>query len=62
MGQNPVLAPSEPFILALRSALNHLYDPDVLRLNPLVKIFGVDNRFDTPSALQNILTKAIESL
>lgn len=62
MGQKTVLPPSDSFIRELRSALNHLYDPDSLRQNPLADVFGVSNRFDTPSALQNLLTRAIESL
>jgi CheY-like chemotaxis protein len=55
-------SPSETFIHELRSALNHLYDPDYLRGSPLAVILGVDRRFDTPSALQGILTRAIEVL
>jgi CheY-like chemotaxis protein len=55
-------SPSETFILELRSALNHLYDPDFLRQSPLADILGVAGRFDTPSALQAILSRAIETL
>lgn len=62
MGQKSSLAPSSIFIQALRSALNHLYDPDYLRQSRLTLLFGVDQRFDTPSALQAILTRAIETL
>jgi len=50
------------FLKHLRDALNHLYDPDRLRRNPLGKVFGVADRFNTPSSLQRILTGAIESL
>jgi CheY-like chemotaxis protein len=53
---------SEQFLKHLRDALNHLYDPDRLRPSPLAALFGVADRFDTPSALQRILTEAIESL
>lgn len=53
---------SEQFLKHLRDALNHLYDPDRLRRSPLASIFDVADRFDTPSALQRILTEAIESL
>ena len=52
----------EPFLDALRTALNHLYDPDYLRRSPLAARFGVADRLDTPAALQRILTSAIESL
>lgn len=50
------------FIRYLRSALHYLYDPDQLRRSPLAPLFGVAERFDTPSALQRILTEAIEAL
>ncbi|MBN1811651.1 MAG: response regulator [Anaerolineae bacterium] len=53
---------SEQFLKHLRDALNHLYDPDRLRRSPLTSVFNVTDRFDTPSALQHILIKAIESL
>jgi len=53
---------SEQFLKQLRDALNHLYDPDRLRRSPLAALFGVAERFDTPSSLQRILTEAIESL
>lgn len=46
----------------LRSALNHLYDPDKLRRSPLTSLFGIADRVDTPLALRQILTDAIESL
>ncbi len=52
----------EEFLLYLRDALNHLYDPERLRRNPLAALFGVAHRFDTASALQRILTDAIQSL
>ena len=52
----------EEFLRDLREALNHLYDPDYLRHSPLATIFGVDGRFDTPAAVQRVLTEAIESL
>ena len=45
----------EDFLKHLRDALNRLQDPNRLRQNPLAALFGVDNRFDTPSALQRIL-------
>jgi CheY-like chemotaxis protein len=52
----------EEFLAHLRDALNHLYDPERLRRNPLAALFGVAHRFDTASALQRILTDAIQSL
>ena len=52
----------ETFLKHLRDALNHLRDPEVLRQSPLADLCGVADRFDTFSALQQILTQAIESL
>jgi CheY-like chemotaxis protein len=52
----------EEFLRHLRDALNHLRDPEVLRQSPLAELCGVGDRFDTFSALQRILTEAIESL
>ncbi|NOZ26881.1 MAG: response regulator [Chloroflexi bacterium] len=52
----------EEFLLHLRNALNHLYNPERLRRNPLAALFGVAERFDTASALQRILIDAIEAL
>ncbi|HEY64301.1 MAG TPA: response regulator [Caldilineae bacterium] len=52
----------EEFLLHLRDALNHLYNPERLRRNPLATLFGVADRFDTASALQRILIDAIETL
>ena len=52
----------EEFVEQLRDALNHLYDPERLRGNPLSGVFGVAGRFDTAAALQQILIAAITSL
>ncbi len=52
----------QEFLTHLRQALNHLYEPDRLRQNPLVALFGVANRPDAFSAMQNILIEAIEAL
>jgi len=52
----------EQFLDALRTALNHLYDPDYLRRSPLAAHFGVADRLETPAALQRILISAIDSL
>jgi predicted DNA-binding protein (UPF0251 family) len=46
----------------LRQALNHLYNPEQLRKNPLVEWFGFSERYDAPSALQTALTDAIQAL
>jgi len=51
----------DEFVQELRKALNHLYEPHCLRRSPLAALFGVANRFDTPSALARILTEAIET-
>jgi len=53
---------SEDFRKQLRSALNHLYDPDYLRNSPLAVAFDVTGKFDTPMLLQRVLTDAIEGL
>lgn len=50
------------FVGLVRSALHYLYDPDQLRRSRLAELFSVANRADTPSALQRILTDAIQSL
>jgi CheY-like chemotaxis protein len=52
----------EEFLKQLHGALNHLYEPDRLRQSPLAPLFDVARRSDTFSALQRILTEAIESL
>ena len=46
----------------LRSALNHLYDPDLLGHDPLASFLGIADRPDASSALYRILTEAIRSL
>ncbi|MBM4460686.1 MAG: response regulator [Chloroflexi bacterium] len=53
---------SNQFFLAVRGALNHLYDPEYLARSPLIELFGVAARYDPASALQQSLIKAIESL
>src|SRR5581483_4356372 len=47
---------------ALRFALNHLYEPQVLRTSPLVGALAAAGRANVPSALQRTLTDAIEAL
>ena len=51
----------DQFVGNLRSALHYLYDPDQLRRSPLAALFGVSG-FDAVSALQRILTDAVEAL
>jgi CheY-like chemotaxis protein len=46
----------------LRSALNHLYDPDELRRSPLAVALGIAGDFDAAATLQRILIDAIEAL
>lgn len=53
---------SEQFLIHLRSALNHLYDPYFLRSSPLVKLFGLSDGPDTPNALQRILNEGIAAM
>lgn len=53
---------SNLFFQAVRSALNHLYDPYFLRTSPLVKWFDLGDRPDTPAVLQRILNEAINEL
>jgi CheY-like chemotaxis protein len=61
MGQNQDSQINNQFLKHLRVALNHLYDPDQLRQSSLAAFFHVAGHFDTPSAIQRILTHAIES-
>ncbi len=53
---------SGEFLACLREALNHLYNPERLRHNPLATLFGVADRVDTAIALQQILIDAIQQL
>ncbi|MCC7354314.1 MAG: hybrid sensor histidine kinase/response regulator [Anaerolineae bacterium] len=46
----------------LRYALNHLYEPDILRASPLVRLLVPDDQAHLPMALNRVLTQAIESL
>jgi CheY-like chemotaxis protein len=52
----------ENFQRILRTTLNHLYDPDYLRKSSFAVWLGVAERYDTPTALRNILVDEIESL
>ena len=46
----------------LRSALNHLYNRDLLRDSPLIGYFGLGSRADAPLFLQRTLLEAIQAL
>lgn len=52
----------ESFLNLLRSALNHLYDPEVLRRNPLVQLLNCDRHFDPALALQQVLINEIHCM
>jgi CheY-like chemotaxis protein len=49
------------FIDYLRDALNHLYNADQLRKNPLAVILGVADRFESSTTLRKSLLEAIDS-
>ena len=61
-GQKAVELTRESFVAHLREALNHLQDPAILTESPLAALFGVADRFDTFTALQDILMEAIDAL
>lgn len=50
------------FLKHLRAALNHLYNSEQLRKNPLIPLFKLTDRFDSPAVLQRILIDAIEAM
>ncbi len=52
----------DTFVGHVRSALNHLYDPDELRRSPLALALGIADDFDAAATLQRILMDAIEAL
>lgn len=53
---------NDRFFQSVRSALNHLYDPEYLARSPLVGLFGLAGRYDPAAALQQRLIQAIEAL
>ncbi|MBI1881041.1 MAG: response regulator [Chloroflexi bacterium] len=59
MKTNPV---KETFIHELGNTLSHLYDPAVLRRSPLMPLFGLGPQAEALSALQHMLTAAVEGL
>ncbi len=56
------MSAEEGFIHHLRRALNHLYEPDVLRASPLAPLLLPPQQARQPMALSRALTEAIESL
>lgn len=56
------MAMPDGFIDDLRHALNHLYEPDVLRYSPLRRLLPDTKRARSPMALAQLLTETIESL
>lgn len=50
------------FIRHLRTTLHYLYDPSQLRRSPIAVLFGAENTFDRPRALQQIIIEAINAL
>jgi CheY-like chemotaxis protein len=52
----------EPFVEELANTLLHLYDPGVLQRSLLLPLFGLEQKSNPLSALQKILTSAIEAL
>src|SRR5688572_11023431 len=53
---------STSYLREVRHALNHLYEPEALRHNPLVQVFGIDQAGDVVSALRRLLLDTIEKL
>ncbi len=56
------MACQETFCRHLRYALNHLYEPDLLRGSPLLDLLLSPQEVRAPLALSHLLTEAIESL
>lgn len=52
----------ERFWINLRRALNHLYDPSVLRHSELIDTLGLGSHSNPVWALQSLLTEGVESL
>jgi CheY-like chemotaxis protein len=46
----------------LRRVLGNLYNPGLVRRSELMRLFGLAERRDAPTALQHLLTEAIEAL
>jgi signal transduction histidine kinase len=52
----------EYFLVELRRALRHLYDPTVLRHSPLLDLFSLNASANPHAALRRILTEGIQAL
>jgi CheY-like chemotaxis protein/signal transduction histidine kinase len=50
------------FLVALRSVLQHLYDPRELRRTPLLTLLGVPDRGNPASSLRQLLIEAVQAL
>jgi CheY-like chemotaxis protein len=55
-------AVDETFLDVLRHALNHLYNPELLRSSPLLSLFGIEGNFPATTKLQHILLDAIRAM
>ncbi len=56
------MSSSDEFSLHLRSALNHLYDPEYLAKSPLRRLLPAHVAREPALALQSLLIRAIEDL
>ncbi len=52
----------QPFLDALRYALNHLYDPELLRHSPLTRLWSDAGQVQAANKLQHALLEGIQSL
>lgn len=52
----------ERFLIELRRALRHLYDPAALQRSPLIPLFGLDKRANPQAALRRLITDAVQHL
>jgi CheY-like chemotaxis protein len=52
----------EHFLIELRKALRHLYDPAVLQRSPLIALFGLDKRANPQAVLRRLITDAVQHL
>ncbi|MBC7235738.1 MAG: response regulator [Chloroflexi bacterium] len=61
-GQKKDLPAQRAYLRELRRALNHLYDPNVLRASPLCAALGLSSASNPYAALREALSEAIASL
>ena len=50
------------YLAAVRFALRHLYDPNALRLSPLLELFGLAQRVDPLGSLRQVCISTIQSM